>query len=60
MDEVAVEFLYKFNSIMKLLGISPLCTGLRPELAQKMVEVCGDISSLEPMANVEQALKHLK
>lgn len=58
-DSVVIEFLYRINSIMKLIGISLIYTGLRPELAKKAVESCIDISSLRTMSNVKEALNRL-
>lgn len=58
-DDIVGEFLYKINSIMGLLGISLYYTGIRPELARKAVELRIDISSLNTMPNVKQALNHL-
>jgi rsbT co-antagonist protein RsbR len=59
LDPTVVDFLFKINSIMKLLGISPVVTGLRPELARKAVEIGHDLSSLTTMSNVKQALHKL-
>jgi PAS domain S-box-containing protein len=58
-DGIVIDHLYKINAVLKMLGISPVFTGLRPELAQKAVEVCPDIASLTTMATVKQALRKL-
>lgn len=58
-DGEVIDYLYKINAVLKLLGISPVFTGLRPELAQKAVEVCPNIASLTTMATVKHALKIL-
>lgn len=55
-DAVVINYLYKINSVLKMLGISPIFTGLRAELAQKAVEVCPNITSLTTKATVRQAL----
>lgn len=57
-DNVVAEFLYKINSIMRLLGIVLIFTGIRPELAQKAVEARVDFGSLHTMSTVKQALKN--
>ncbi len=59
-NEAVVDFLYKINAIMKLIGISPICTGIRPELAQKVINICADFTSLKTMSTVQQALNYLK
>lgn len=58
-DEVVIEFLFKINSVMKLLGISPICTGIRPEMAQKAVETHKDLTSIVTISDVQQALTKL-
>ncbi|MBY6036888.1 PAS domain S-box protein [Fictibacillus nanhaiensis] len=60
LDETVVDFLFKINSIMKLLGIRPILTGIRPELAYKAVEMGQDFSSIKTMKNVKEALRILK
>lgn len=56
-DGVVINYLYKINAVLKMLGISPIFTGLRPDIAQKAVEVCPDVTSLTTMATVKQALR---
>ncbi|WP_088006464.1 PAS domain S-box protein [Indiicoccus explosivorum] len=58
-DDTVVDFMYKIDSTLKLLGVSPVCTGLRPEMAKKAVEACDGIASLRTMATVKQALSRL-
>ncbi|RNF39838.1 PAS domain S-box protein [Planococcus salinus] len=58
-DEVVAEFLYKITSIMQLLGIQLVFTGIRPELAQKAVESRIDFAQLTTMSNVKEAIKRL-
>lgn len=58
-DGIVIDYLYKINAVLKMLGISPVFTGLRPELALKAVEVCPNINTLTTMATVEQALRKL-
>lgn len=58
-NTTVIEFLYEITAVMKLLGVTPVCTGLRPELAKKAVETCKDITALHTMADVKQALKLL-
>ncbi|EDL66697.1 PAS domain S-box protein [Bacillus sp. SG-1] len=60
LDEQVIEFLYKLSSIMKMLGINPVLSGIRPEMAQKTVELGFDLSSLKSLNNVKQAVKYIK
>ncbi|XQY93789.1 PAS domain S-box protein [Metabacillus sp. HB246100] len=60
-SEEVLDFLVKFQSILIVMGTSPIITGIRAELAYKLVHTCGgrDISSIVTKANVEQALYYL-
>ncbi len=60
-DATVLDFLFKFNAMLRLLGVSPICTGVRPELALKLVHTYSDndILSLHTMPNVKEALKYL-
>ncbi len=58
-DEVVAQFLYKINAIMRLLGITLIYTGFRPELAQKAVQTGIEILSVKTMTNVKMALRML-
>ncbi|WP_035179591.1 PAS domain S-box protein [Alkalihalobacterium bogoriense] len=58
-DETVIDFIYEINSIMKLLGISLIFTGLRPELAHKAVEARMNITSIKTKSTVKQALEQL-
>ncbi|PLT32273.1 STAS domain-containing protein [Bacillus sp. V5-8f] len=57
-DEVASQ-IFNINSIFRLLGIKVIITGLRPELAQKVVAQGFDFSHIDTYANVKQAIESL-
>ncbi|MFC7063288.1 PAS domain S-box protein [Halobacillus seohaensis] len=59
LDEVVVGFLFNINDIVKLLGIHPIFTGIRPELARKAVEIGKDLSKMHTIGTVKQAIKHI-
>ncbi|WP_409254255.1 PAS domain S-box protein [Bacillus sp. SCS-153A] len=59
-DAQVIEFLYKLCSIMKMLGINPVLSGIRPKLAQKTVELGFNISSIKSLNNVKEAVKYIK
>ncbi|MGJ9458357.1 PAS domain S-box protein [Oceanobacillus sp. CF4.6] len=60
-DEVVLDFLYKVHSILNLLGVDSIYTGIRPELAHKLVNRYGEseLTSLNTMKDVEQALRYI-
>lgn len=60
MNENVVDFLFKINSILQLLGIKPVLTGIRAELAQKAVLIGKDMSKIRTIRNVKEALEQLK
>lgn len=58
-DTWVTDFLIEINTIMKLLGIHSILTGLRPDLARTVVGLRSDLSSLHTMATVQQAIGFL-
>ena len=58
-DEPVVEFLYNLNAIMNIMGVTSVFTGVRPELARKAINVCRDITSLNTMSTVQEALNQI-
>ena len=59
MDEAVVDFLYKINALMNLMGVMAIFTGIRPELAQSAVSICKGVTSLQTFSTVQQALSRL-
>ncbi|MEC2074607.1 PAS domain S-box protein [Metabacillus fastidiosus] len=58
-DEVVADYLSKVNSIMKLLGVNTIITGIRPDLAVTVTKLGVDLLSMQTMATVKQALHFL-
>ncbi|KAA0547061.1 hypothetical protein FZW96_13845 [Bacillus sp. BGMRC 2118] len=60
-DLVLVDFLYKLSSILVLLGVRAICTGIRAELAMKLVQSVSrdDIQSLHAISDLETALQYI-
>ncbi|WP_232828025.1 PAS domain S-box protein [Paraliobacillus sp. X-1268] len=58
-DEVAVQFIYRIDEIMQLLGLTLIFTGFRPELARKSIEASLSNGTLRTMSNVKKALYQL-
>ncbi|WP_046179324.1 PAS domain S-box protein [Domibacillus tundrae] len=59
-DELVIEFLFKIEGIMRLLGINPIFTGIRPELAVGVVAIGRDLSNIRTESTVKKALTSLK
>jgi rsbT co-antagonist protein RsbR len=58
-DEVVVDYLSKVHSVMKLLGVRTIMTGIRPELSLHAINLGVDLFSIQTMATVKQALHSL-
>lgn len=58
-DTLVTEYLFRISTTMSLLGIHPILTGLRPELARKVVDLGVDLSTIHTMATVQQAVNYL-
>ncbi|WP_046178381.1 STAS domain-containing protein [Domibacillus tundrae] len=54
------EYLHQIGSMFQLMGIHVLTTGLRPELAQIVVNSHINISAIDTFANVKKALESVK
>ena len=60
MDELVIDFLYQIEAIMRMLGISPILTGIRPELAVKAVSIGRSLTNIRTETNVKKALTALR
>ncbi|MCP3026484.1 PAS domain S-box protein [Halobacillus sp. A5] len=60
LDETVVSFFYQINDIIRLLGIHPIFTGIRPELARKAVEIGRDLTDIDTIGTVKQAILKIK
>lgn len=59
LDEVVVDFLFKINSILRMLGVQPVLTGIRPELAKMAVTIGRSWSGIQTFGNIKLALSKL-
>lgn len=57
-NEIA-HYLHQIGSVIRLMGIHVITTGLRPELAQLVVNTRLDITAVKTYANVKQALESI-
>ncbi|MFD6211400.1 STAS domain-containing protein [Peribacillus sp. NPDC060253] len=58
-DKFVTAYLLKIKSVLELLGVRTIITGIKPEFAQLAVHLGINISSIHSMANVKQALQSL-
>ncbi|UAL51577.1 MULTISPECIES: STAS domain-containing protein [Metabacillus] len=54
------EHIHQIGSMLQLMGIHVITTGLRPELAQLVINSRINISAIETFANVKKALESIK
>jgi rsbT co-antagonist protein RsbR len=59
-DTAIAQYLFKVQSVLSLLGINTIVTGLRPDVAQTVVSGGIDMSSIKTYANLKQALESIK
>lgn len=59
-DEEIAAHLLQLGKMLELMGIHILTTGLRPDLAQTVVNSGIDFSDIDTFANVKRALKSLE
>jgi rsbT co-antagonist protein RsbR len=59
-DTMVADQIFKIIAALKLIGVETVVTGVRPEIAQTMVNLGLGINHLTLKANLEQALSDLK
>jgi rsbT co-antagonist protein RsbR len=59
-DTDIARYLYQIENILRLLGVRTIMTGLRPELAQIVINSGIDMTAIPTFANVKQALASIK
>jgi rsbT co-antagonist protein RsbR len=58
-DTEVASHIFNIYNVLRLLGINAIITGLRPELASRVVTAGIDFSSIKTFANVQQAIESL-
>lgn len=58
-NETVIASLLKIVTILKLIGVTPILTGFRPDLAMKAVQMNAELDTILIVANLEQALNHI-
>ncbi|MBM7692205.1 rsbT co-antagonist protein RsbR [Peribacillus deserti] len=59
-DTFVAQHFFQIRDILKLLGISPVITGIRPALAQTAVQLGINIADVQAYSNVQQVLEKKK
>ena len=60
LDAEIAKYIFDIHSVLRLLGVKSIATGVRSDLAQKVVTGGIDLSSIETYATVKQAIESLK
>lgn len=58
-DQFVIDFIYKLNAVMNILGVKPIFTGIMPKIAKKVIETFPNMKAFETRRNVQQALEYL-
>jgi PAS domain S-box-containing protein len=58
-DSIVVDYLFRINNVLKLLGVQPILTGLRPELAIEAIQLGINLNDLLTLSTVRDALNLL-
>jgi rsbT co-antagonist protein RsbR len=59
-DTMVADRIFKVIDSLKLVGIKPMLTGIRPEIAQTMVQLGIDFNSVSTFSNLQTALSTIK
>ncbi|MED3965761.1 PAS domain S-box protein [Niallia taxi] len=58
-DTIVVSSIFKITSVLSILGVRCIATGLRPELAMVVVQLDVNFVSIPTLSSVQEALKML-
>ncbi|MEG9297714.1 PAS domain S-box protein [Mangrovibacillus sp. Mu-81] len=58
-DDIVVDHLFKLTSVLSMLGVRSIVTGLRPEFAMKAISMPIDLPSIPMLATVKDSLSYL-
>lgn len=58
-DDMVIDYLFKINSVLSLLGVQSILTGLRPELAIEATRLNVNLVEIPTMATVKDAISYL-
>ncbi|MCP3762766.1 GAF domain-containing protein [Domibacillus sp. A3M-37] len=58
-NETVVASLLKIAAILKLIGVTPILTGFRPDLAMKTVQMNAELNDILIVTTLEQALNQI-
>ncbi|MDF2066495.1 PAS domain S-box protein [Bacillus sp. Cr_A10] len=59
LDSLVTDYLFKLNSVLSLLGVRSIITGLRPSLALAAIQLDYKIETIPTMSSVKDALVSL-
>jgi rsbT co-antagonist protein RsbR len=59
-DTMVADRIFKVIASLRLIGVKPMLTGIRPEIAQTMVQLGIDFSTISTFANLQIALSTIK
>ncbi|WP_226672014.1 PAS domain S-box protein [Rossellomorea aquimaris] len=59
LDQVVIDALFKITSVLSLLGVRSIITGLRPEMTMHAIHLNIDLSSIPTLATVKDALAYM-
>lgn len=55
-DNLVIDYLFKINNVLKLLGVKCILTGVRPQLAVEAVKLGINLNNIITFSNVKDAL----
>lgn len=58
-DTMVEKSLFDMYQILKMIGIEPIATGIRPDLAQKITNIGADLSAIKAYSTVREALEQI-
>ena len=59
LDAIVIQCLFETSAILGLLGVRSIVTGIRPEIAQSVVQLGADLSLIQIFGTLQQAVRDL-
>ncbi|PLT29890.1 PAS domain S-box protein [Peribacillus deserti] len=59
LDEMVIQCLFETSAVLGLLGVRSIVTGIRPQIAQSVVQLGADLSLIQIFGTLKQAVREL-
>lgn len=58
LDAIVIQCLFETSAVLNMLGVRSIVTGIRPQIAQSVVQLGADLSLIQIIGTLQQAVRH--